>query len=119
MISALYTKASTYNYTKCQESSYVTGACIKIFTGILLNHNAQNHFMDVVTVLFLCSRLRNIKITHLKLQLANLFEYDNYIICSLTLSVCLISVESFINSKLTTSTLLIIAAKCNAVLPPC
>ena len=32
------------------------GAYIKIFTGALISHNAQNHPMDVVTVAFLCSR---------------------------------------------------------------
>ena len=32
------------------------GAYIKIFTGALISHNAQNHPMDVVTVVFLCSR---------------------------------------------------------------
>ena len=32
------------------------GTYIKIFTGTLMSHNAQNHPMDVVTIALLCSR---------------------------------------------------------------
>ena len=49
MVLPQYSKASISARNK-------PGAYIKIFTGALISHNAQNHPMDVVTVAFLCSR---------------------------------------------------------------
>ena len=45
MVSLQYSKASISARNKL-------GAYIKIFTGALLHHNAQNHPVDVVTVVF-------------------------------------------------------------------
>ena len=50
VISARYAKASI-------STSNLAGAYIRIFTGVLISHNAQNHPIDVVTVVFRCLRL--------------------------------------------------------------
>ena len=53
MISARYAKTSI-------STSNLAGAYIRIFTGVLISHNAQkcqNHPIDVVTVVFRCLRL--------------------------------------------------------------
>ena len=36
----------------CVRARNLTGAYVKIFTGVLLSHNAQNCLMDTVTVAF-------------------------------------------------------------------
>ena len=38
-------------------TSNLAGAYIRIFTGALISHNAQDHPIDVVTVTFCCLRL--------------------------------------------------------------
>ena len=49
LVSPQYSKASISSRNK-------PGANSKIFTGALISHNVQNHPMDVVMELFLCSR---------------------------------------------------------------